>query len=147
MSGTLLYTVSAVTDTSVSITVPGDAPVDIANAWVAMSGYVVPESYMPVTSSAFSGYALPVSLHVLTGWYADSGFTIPVTIVSISVTQLLAKQYNGSIGPFVVPTGATQIILNFTSFSGFYKLVNNKEKALFHIQSSHSPHQYRCFVR
>lgn len=127
MSGALLYTVSAVTDNSVSITVPGDAPVDIANAWVAMSGYIVPESYMPVTSSLFNGYSLPVSLPVLTGWYADGSLTIPVTITSVSVTPLLAEQYDGSIGPFPVPTGATQIILNFTSFSGFYKLVNNKE--------------------
>jgi len=130
MAGSLIYTVSAVTDTTVTITVPVDAPANITSAWSAMTSYSVPSSYLSVTSSAFSGYALPVSLPVLTGWYADSGFTIPVTITSVSVTPLLAEQYDGSIGPFVVPTGATQIILNFTSFSGFYKLVNNKEKAI-----------------
>ena len=51
--GQVQYTVTDVTSTTLTISVPPDAPAEVIAAWAAMSGYVVPEKYASGTKPVF----------------------------------------------------------------------------------------------
>lgn len=125
--GQVEYTVTGVTETTLSISVPPDAPPEIVTAWTVMSGYVVPKKYAYVSGqTGVSIYTVNQQIFN-SSWYLDSDKTQPVSVSSVNVTPLAAKPFDGYVGPFNVPTDADEIILNFVSANGFYKLVENSE--------------------
>lgn len=125
--GTLQYTITAVTSTSISVSVPPGAPPEVVSAWAAMSGYVVPETYYRAYGQVGVDF-YTIDANILVGtWYADALYTLPVSVSSFFKIPLAAEPFDGYIGPFTVPNDADEIILNFVSANGFYKLVENKE--------------------
>lgn len=125
--GQVEYIVTGVTETTLSISVPPDAPPEIVTAWTVMSGYVVPEKYAYVRGQ--TGVSIyTVNQQIFNSlWYSDSAKTQPVYVTTFTPTPLAAKPLDGYIGPFNVPADADEIILNFVSANGFYKLVENRE--------------------
>ncbi len=128
--GQVDYIITALSSTTITIQVPSNAPTAIKDAWLTMSGWSVPEKYAHMygqpgvdfyttNAPAFSGL-----------WYKDSAKTQPVTAGVFNITPLASEPFSGYIGPFNVPTDADEIILNFVSASGFYKLVENRETAI-----------------
>lgn len=66
----------------------------------------------------------------ITSWgeAADSGVTLDIQTLFYSFT--VGSLLNGIVGPFTVDPDATEIILNFVSESGFYKLNRNTEVSI-----------------
>lgn len=124
----VIYNVTATTETSVTISVPPDAPADVINAWNTMSGYVVPEQYWRGSGQPGVDFYTLTSLVIGSPWYADNTLLQPITVDEFNRVPLAAEPFNGYIGPFKVHDDATEVILNFVSASGFYKLVENKEQ-------------------
>ena len=125
--GQVQYTVTDVTSTTLTISVPPDAPAEVVAAWAAMSGYVVPEKYAHVYGQVGVDFYTTDSLIYTSTWYLDTEKTLMVNTAVSTATPLAAKPFDGYIGPFNVPADADEIILNFVSANGFYKLVENKE--------------------
>lgn len=125
--GQVQYTVTDVTDTTLTISVPPDAPSEVIAAWAAMSGYVVPEKYAHVYGQTGFDFYTTDSLIYTSTWYTDSSRTLMVNTTVSTAIPLAAKPFDGYIGPFNVPADADEIILNFVSANGFYKLVENRE--------------------
>lgn len=128
--GQVQYTVVDVTSTTLTISVPVDAPAEIVAAWAAMSGYVVPEKYAYVYGQVgVDFYTSDVQIYTST-WYVDSAKTLMVNRDIETLIPLASKPFDGYIGPFNVPNDADEIILNFVSANGFYKLVENRETSI-----------------
>lgn len=125
--GQVQYTVTDVTSTTLTISVPPDAPPEVITAWAAMSGYVVPEKFAHVYGQiGFDFYTTDELIYTST-WYSDTEKTMMVNTTVSTAIPLAAKPFDGYIGPFNVPADADEIILNFVSANGFYKLVENRE--------------------
>ena len=129
--GQVQYTVTDVTSTTLTISVPPDAPPEVVTAWAAMSGYVVPGKYAYVYGQAGVNFYTTDSLIYTSTWYLDTEKTFMVNTAVSTVKPLAAKPFDGYIGPFNVPADADEIILNFVSANGFYKLVENKETRIY----------------
>lgn len=128
--GQVQYTVVDVTSTTLTISVPVDAPADVVAAWSAMSGYVVPEKYAYVYGQVgVDFYTSDVQIYTST-WYVDSAKTLMVNRDIATLIPLASKPFDGYIGPFNVPNDADEMILNFVSANGFYKLVENRETSI-----------------
>lgn len=125
--GQVQYTVTDVTSTTLTISVPPDAPAEVIAAWAAMSGYVVPEKYAYVYGQVGVDFYTTDSLIYTSTWYLDTEKTLMVNKTVSTAIPLAAKPFDGYIGPFNVPADADEIILNFVSANGFYKLVENRE--------------------
>lgn len=129
-NGNVEYEITGVTSNTITVIIPNTVSQDITNAWAAMTAYVViNESFFAFnfTNTAFTTLSIPV---LGVEWFGDTGLTTPVDITSTEYTQLVGKKFNAALGPFNVPDGATEIILNFVSESGFYKLNNNNETSI-----------------
>lgn len=125
--GQVQYTVTDVTSTTLTISVPPDAPSEVVAAWAAMSGYIVPEKYAHVYGQTGFDFYTVDSLIYTSTWYSDIEKTLMVNKTVSTAIPLAAKPFDGYIGPFNVPADADEIILNFVSANGFYKLVENRE--------------------
>lgn len=128
--GQVEYEVTGVTETTLTIAVPPDAPIEIVGAWANMSGWVVPKKYARVYGQTGVNFYTTDTTIFTSLWYKDSAKTQPVTVDIAEVTPLAAKPFDGYIGPFNVPADADEIILNFVSANGFYKLVENRENSI-----------------
>lgn len=128
--GQIKYTVTAVTTNTLTIVIPTGAPSEIISAWASMSGYVVPEKYAHVYGQTGINFYTADTL-IYTGiWYSDSARMLQVNRDIATLIPLAAKPFDGYIGPFNVPNDADEIILNFVSANGFYKLVENRETSI-----------------
>lgn len=125
--GQVQYIVTDVTSTTLTISVPVDAPPEVIAAWSAMSAYAVPEKYAYVYGQTGVDFYTTDDLIYTSTWYSDIARTLMVNTTVSTVTPLAAKPFDGYIGPFNVPADADEIILNFVSANGFYKLVENRE--------------------
>lgn len=124
---TLEYFITAVTSNSITVTIPLGASAPVVAAWAAMSNFDMQLiAYRAVNLSATSFYAFDNSL-VVGEWFEDALLTIGITTSTETYNPLVGKPFTGLLGPFVVPDDADEIILNFVSESGFYKLSNNNE--------------------
>lgn len=123
--GTLVYLVTGVTATSITVTIPVDAPVNVVSAWSSMSNYTPLTSVYRVVSTDVDFY----TTNAVSGgeWYSDSALTNLCTVTSFSYVVSLGESFLGTVGPFTLPPSTNEIILNFVSSSGFYKLVKNNE--------------------
>lgn len=128
--GDVEYIVTDVTETTITISVPTDAPTEIVNAWNNMSGWVVPKSFFHIYGQTGIDFYTEDNTSSIGVWYKDALQTMPVTTVGSTATPLAAKPFDGYVGPFNVPADADEIILNFVSSNGFYKLVENRETAI-----------------
>lgn len=50
-----------------------------------------------------------------------------ITVLQQDLRPSTGSEIDPEVGPFFIPAGATEVILNFVSSSGYYKLVNNNE--------------------
>ena len=124
---TLEYLITAVTSNSITVTIPVGASSEVLASWVAMTDYEVPTvSYRALNTSTTDFYTFDNSI-TIGNWFEDSDLLIPVEETTINYSQLVGTPFLGAVGPFVVPDNADEIILNFTSESGFYKLNKNNE--------------------
>ncbi len=128
--GQIEYEVTGVTETTLTIAVPPDAPIEVVGAWANMSGWVVPKKYAHAYGQTGVNFYTTDSIIFTSSWYKDAAKTQPVTVDITEVTPLAAKPFDGYIGPFNVPADADEIILNFVSANGFYKLVENRETSI-----------------
>src|SRR5690606_6673554 len=64
--------------------------------------------------------------------YLDMGFTTYelVDVDQFNYNKLVGVPFDNGIGPIFTPKNATEIILNFVSVNGFYKLNQNNEVAI-----------------
>lgn len=126
----LEYEILTVTVDTITAKIPLTASVAVTDAWAAMTNYNIPEfSYFASNLSATAFYTFNNSIEI-GDWFEDAGMTIPVFSVKNNYSQLVGKPFLGGLGPFVIPDEATEIILNFVSESGFYKLDNNNETVI-----------------
>jgi hypothetical protein len=134
--GTIQYEVTAVTSDSITVDIPTDASTEVKDALAAMTNYVPVESaYLLTSSSGLNVYSddryvlyTPLFDKVDDG---AGGFNYhPVTVSDQEYAPLISVPFSNGIGPLFVPNGATEIILNFVSTSGFYKLNGSSEVAV-----------------
>lgn len=135
VNNTLLYEVTNVTTDTLTVTIPVSAPVDVINAWAAMVNYKPVTTVYNVTDAlGYNEYTRDNFL--LSGeWYREYTESSVLTYELISVTKidynnLVGVPFNNGVGPIFTPKGATEIILNFVSTNGFYKLDQNNEIAI-----------------
>jgi len=129
--GMLEYVVTAVTEDTVTLAIPPDAPPEVSAAWAAMSNYAVPELYWHLTGvTPTVDFYTPLTPVTSGPWFTDVARTHPVTVTAFDPTPLSGEVIDGYIGPFRVHDDADELILNFVSASGFYKLDQNKEQKI-----------------
>lgn len=127
---TLVYEVTAVGSNYLTVTIPDNAPAEVLTAWSLMSGYIVPDVYFRLYNTNGVDFLTRDSVADNETWYqtyALGAAIFPCTLATTNKTQLVSVQFDDSVGPFKIPDTANEIILNFVSASGFYKLVSNKE--------------------
>ena len=133
-SESLLYEITVVTSDTITVKIPNGVSQDVADSWAAMSNYTTPElSYFVFNFSNISFYTDQSSIEDRPAgdWYEDVALTIPILFVNkVLYNQFVTEPFSGVLGPFVVPDDADEIILNFVSESGFYKLDNNNERRI-----------------
>lgn len=123
----LEYEILTVTSNTITVDIPVSASTAVKDAWAAMSSYTIPEyMFHAFNNSLTDFYTLNNGINV-GDWFEDPLLTIYVSQQTEVYRQLVGPSFNGVLGPFVVPDDATEIILNFTSESGFYKLDDNNE--------------------
>ena len=121
------YVITNVTADSITVLIPANASAQVVSAWSSMTDYIAPTVYYKATNNSLTDfYALRGTIS--TGdWFEDDQLSIPVNISDYSYSPLVGKPFTGTLGPFVVPVNSDEIILNFVSESGFYKLKSNNE--------------------
>jgi len=126
---TLNYEILDVTTSSVTLLVPSDASLDTKAAWASMNNYEFTKYMFKLTSSKPSSYWTDDGeTDYYTYYEKDSSDTyFPIDSEQVFTDFVLGQDVQFEIGPLVVPENATEVILNFTSPSGFYKLVDNNE--------------------
>jgi len=124
-NSTILYTVTAVTGFTVTLSIPSGTPSSIVDAWDAMTDYFFPLFMAELNTTSLSGVWVKDDRVTNYPFYDNTGEPVSVTpnFYRISV----GVPYDNRVGPIFIPLGATKIILNFVSSSGFYKLVENNE--------------------
>lgn len=131
----LRYEITQVTTDSITVRIPSSASNTIKSAWSSMTNYNVVEQSFYLHDPSNIGF---ITLSLPAGnesYYKDEALTIPLTVTVTDYSQLVSRLFRSGVGPFTVPSNADEIILNFTSSSGFYKLVNNNETAISDIVS------------
>lgn len=135
VNNTLLYEVTNVTTDTLTVTIPVSAPVDVVNAWAAMTNYKpVTTAYNVTDALGYDEYTKDTFL--LSGeWYreyTESSILMYelISIAQIDYNNLVGVPFNNGVGPIFTPKGATEVILNFVSTNGFYKLNQNNEIAI-----------------
>lgn len=126
VGGTLEYVVTSVSDTEITVTVPLSASTEVIDAWAAMTNYSLLTSVYHVTSSEVDFYTTDGSM-ASSGWFSDNAYLNPCSSVKTEYSPSVSEYFLGTLGPFTIPENTTEIILNFVSASGFYKLVSNNE--------------------
>lgn len=129
VSGTLGYIVTDVTDTTITVTIPVSAPTDVVSAWAAMVDYTPLQSTYHVVSSEVDFYSTGTNL-ISDTWYSNGAYSSVCTVTQEHYTPSIGESFLGTVGPFTLPSGTNEIILNFVSASGFYKLVSNNETSI-----------------
>lgn len=126
--GTLMYTVISRTSTTLTLDIPSDAPAPVVSAWAAMSNYSpVPATYRVTSLASLDVYVVDRDI-TNNRWLHKSGTTYYDVNVASNLYRISAGvAFNNIVGPIFTPPGATEILLNFVSASGFYKLKENNE--------------------
>jgi hypothetical protein len=129
-NSSLQYEITAVTSNSITVDIPASASTAISNAWSAMTGYNPPSiMYLMFNLSSTSFYTDDTSVPTHT-WFQDAAKKIPVFVTVYNYSALVNVDSSNFLGPFVIPDSATEIICNFVSENGFYKLHGNNESGV-----------------
>lgn len=135
VASTLEYEVTSVTSNTITVTIPLSAPTEVVNAWAVMTNYQTIKSAFRIT--AVSGYEEYTEDNFLSfgEWYreyTELGLLTYelVNTIQIDYNNLVGVPFDNGIGPIFTPKNATEIILNFVSVNGFYKLNQNNEVAI-----------------
>ncbi len=127
----LVYEITAVTSNTLTVIIPANVSTEVYDAWQAMTNHDVWQLYIYVfyNPDSFDFYTWRSDLE--TGdYYTDVGLTKQVGVNRLDNRQFVGKKFSTQLGPFTIPNDATEIILNFVSENGFYKLINNYETAI-----------------
>jgi hypothetical protein len=129
----LFYTVTNVTSDTLTLDIPVTSPVDVLNAWASMTNYVPKSLVFNVKdNTGYDKYTL--DSYIPQGeWFREISAgpvytTEPISVTFVRYNKLVGVPFNNGVGPVFVPENSTQIILNFVSESGFYKLNGNNEE-------------------
>jgi len=129
--GTIEYEITAVTATSLTVTIPSTASAAVLTAWSEMSNYSIRSLSAEITFPVIAGgdvYYIFSTL-VRTGiWgtkFEDTYYE--VDIVDFTYNPLAGEFISSIVGPVFTGEGVTKVLLNFVSSNGFYKLVRNVE--------------------
>src|SRR5690606_26189874 len=116
-------------------TIPLVSSAEVVAAWAAMTNYVpISRAFQISSVSGYLEYTednyIPQGM-----WYReylDMGFTTYelVDVDQFNYNKLVGVPFDNGIGPIFTPKNATEIILNFVSVNGFYKLNQNNEVAI-----------------
>lgn len=135
VNNTLLYEITNVTSDTITVTIPVSAPPNVVAAWAAMTNFKVVDVTFKLVSLG-SLYAFTLSKYINYSPYYEKITVDDVdTYYEVIVTQenyknLVSVPFTNGVGPIFTPKGATEIILNFVSTNGFYKLDSNNEIAI-----------------
>ncbi len=134
VAGTLVYTVVEVFWNSLLLSIPSNAPTEVVNALNNLVSYYMPPSYAIRLTTANGLDKWTTDTRMLSGvWYdkhavSGGGHTYDVITVGDNRWRpATGVPFDPEVGPLFVPTGATEVLLNFVSSNGFYKLVDNQE--------------------
>ena len=132
------YTVTAVTSNSITLSIPNTAPANVISAWSAMTNYNPPKTLIQLSGQ--SGYSVFTdetsrfgTYNFFGPWFRQIDATPTYEQIEVTVlryTQLVGVPFANGVGPVFSPSGATEVILNFVSDNGFYKLDGSVEKAI-----------------
>jgi len=128
-NGPVDYTVSSVSGNTVHLNLPVGIDNSLAVHWSLVIGYEIPTwMYFATTGGAnyyISDEYSPTGVN--RGRYLDAALTIPVNFTTLTYPATINQFTTGSIGPFVIPEGSDEIVLNFTSPDGFYNYYKDKK--------------------
>lgn len=129
VSETLAYVITSVSVDTLTITIPLSSPLDVLTAWSLMTNYDVPEISYLATNDPSPELNILMSNIAIGEWYDNNNLDPEdlLTVTTVTHQPRVGASFIGTLGPFVVPDSADEIILNFVSESGFYKLSNNNE--------------------
>src|SRR5690606_3357496 len=126
---------TSVTSNTITVTIPLVSSAEVVAAWAAMTNYVpISRAFQISSVSGYLEYTednyIPQGM-----WYReylDMGFTTYelVDVDQFNYNKLVGVPFDNGIGPIFTPKNATEIILNFVSVNGFYKLNQNNEVAI-----------------
>lgn len=135
-NSTLQYTITAVTASSLTLTIPGTASPAVLAAWAAMSNYSFPVIVTKLSDPTelwsdvyVTDYRVP-NVYFYRALDFDAGTYQIMNQQQVTYYISVGVAFDNRIGPITIPKGATQIILNFVSPNGFYKLVENNEQTV-----------------
>lgn len=136
----LVYQVYSVTADSILLVVPSGISAPVLAIWDSLTSYYfVPRLIINLTT--VEGLDIwTTDSRLLSGEWFDrvatpgsgSGHRYdPITVNDTELRPSTGTDIDPEVGPVFVPTGATEVILNFVSPNGFYKLFENNETKIF----------------
>lgn len=140
VSGSLAYYVNTVSADTITLQIPFDIPGPVLTAWNSMTSYYTPPSYVVNVTAASGLNIYTTSTNLFGGFWYDrvpaSGGGGGHDYYLVEATRINYKPsvnalFDNEVGPIFVPLGATEVILNFVSPNGFYKLFENNETKIF----------------
>lgn len=128
-AGSLDYEVLAVTSTTLQLAIPAIASTAVKNAWDAMTDYFFPKNMYRIQSEMPSDeWTTNSSVVTYNYWEKDvDDIYYPISATAFYYPYTIGVGSDGAIGPIFLPEGAEEVLMNFVSPSGFYKLVENNE--------------------
>lgn len=130
------YEITNVTANTITVAIPVSAPTEIIDAWATLSNFQPPQNITRVISFG-SLYAYTLNPYLSYDQYYErqvdtesSSTYYAVMIEATPYTPSATVPFVNGIGPIFTPKNATEIILNFVSVNGFYKLNQNSEVAI-----------------
>lgn len=131
--GTLDYEVTGVTSTTLTLAIPSGATTTVKNAWDAMTDYFFPEFLINITSEQPTDtWTNATTVNTYNYFEKDVDDIFYLISANMHVyNYTVGVDTDGTIGPILLPQGAEEVLLNFVSASGFYKLVENNETSVY----------------
>lgn len=130
------YEITNVTSNTITVEIPSSASPEIIAAWASLSNFIPPDNITKVLSFGLL-YAYTLDKYLNYSQYYErqvdsegSSSYYPVTVETDIYTPSVSVPFTNGVGPIFTPKGATEIILNFVSVNGFYKLNQNNEVAI-----------------
>lgn len=124
------YTVISSDDETVTLDLTA-LPQSVRDIWNGLNEEPTIEEYYVMTFPSSGASSITLNSEITTDdWYEEEDLINLVGVTTEIYDAFIGLSFDERIGPIVGKKGATEVILNFVSTSGFLKLVSNNETSI-----------------
>lgn len=136
IGGTLVYYIADVEWNKIILSIPFGITTEVLNAWNSMTTlYVPPVRMINITTTSGLDQWTQDETVLSGGWYWTPT-TDPAWLLRPQVFDWRPStggEFNPEIGPIFLPKNSTEVLMNFVSANGFYKMFENNETRIFSV--------------